>query len=308
VNVNPDAPHSNPFSDDTLKGLDWVRFVFKIAAQLDESRRNLAAAFQQYDPIIRAYADKGIGSLLVINQETIWANSPWVNNGDWRQYANALGDAAGQIAARYAPYGSRIAYEIWNEGDLPQNPASVHVEPENFAIVLDRVAATIRQAAPQSPRIFGGLATGPGTAIQYVRRCQNALGGTLPVEAIAIHPYGRWATRAPFDWGQHFGTLSEALAEFRAALPGFPLWITELGVAADTPIGPEHYRTIADYMQDVHQHIAERHLAQAPVLIWFAWSDLMRNAGIVDGNGQPKPFVHDVFKAVRNGELDTFHF
>lgn len=306
VNVNPDAPHSNPFEDDTLKGLDWVRFVFKVAAQLDPARRNLGAAFAQYDPIIRAYADKGVGSLLVLNQETVWGNSPWNGNNDWNGYANMLAETSRQVAAHYASYGARVAYEIWNEGDLPQNPASVFVPPDAFAIVLRRVAEAIRAESPQSKLIFGGLATGPGSAIAYVRQCKAALGGNLPVDAIGIHPYGRWATRAPFDWGSHFGTLADAFREFGQAFPGVPLWITEIGVAADTSIGPEHYAAVADYMKDVYQHVGERWTQQVPVLIWFAWSDLMRNAGIVDGNGNRKAHVYDVFKQVRNGELTTF--
>jgi hypothetical protein len=306
VNVNPDAPHSNPFQDDTLKGLDWVRYVFKVAAQLDPARRNLGAAFAQFDPIVRAYANKGAGSLLVLNQETVWGNAPWTGNNDWNGYANMLAETARQVAAHYASFGSRVAYEIWNEGDLPQNPASVFVPPEAFAIVLRRVAEAVRAESPQSKLIFGGLATGPGSAIAYLQRCKAALGGAWPVDAIGIHPYGRWATRAPFDWGSHFGTLGDAYREFQQAFPDMPLWVTEIGVAADTPIGPEHYHAIADYMRDVYQYTGERWGQQVPVLIWFAWSDLMRNAGIVDGNGNPKAHVYDVFKLVRNGELTQF--
>jgi hypothetical protein len=49
--------------------------------------------------------------------------------------------------------------------------------------------------------------------------------------------------------------------------------------------------------------VGERHVAHVPVLIWFAWSDLMRNAGIVDSHCRRKPQVFLAFRAVRNGEV-----
>jgi hypothetical protein len=247
MNVNPDAPNSNPFEDDSLKGLDWVRFVFKVDAQIDPGRRNLAAAFAQYDPIITAYAAHGVGSLLILNQETVWGNAPW-HGGDWNEYAGRLAGAAGQIAAHYAHLGDRIAYEIWNEGDVSENTPSIFVPAATFAQILRQTAVAIRAAAPQAKIVFGGLAAGPPRDVNYVLACRQALGGELPVDAIGLHPYGRWAVRRPFDgWG--FGTLQDALAAFERALPGVPLWITEIGVPGD--LGEEHYPAIAGYLRDV---------------------------------------------------------
>ena len=82
-----------------------------------------------------------------------------------------------------------------------------------------------------------------------------------------------------------------------------PFWITELGVAADNEIGPQFYPAIGDYMKDVYSYVGERYTDLVPVVIWFAWSDWMRNAGIVDKNGQRKPQVYAAFRAVRNREL-----
>jgi methionine-rich copper-binding protein CopC len=299
MNINPDAPHSNPVDSDALRGMDWVRFVFKLAARENPAERDdINHAFAQYDPLIRKYNNKGVKSLIVLNQETVWGNAPWTGNNDWRTYGNQLARVARQIAERYREYGEQVAYEIWNEGDLPQNPASVFVEPEQFAVVLKIVAETIRVASPQSPLVFGGLATGPNQGIAYLHRCLKALGGIWPVDAIGIHPYGRWATRAPFDWGQQFGTLAQAFAEYENNFPDIPFWITEIGVAADNEIGSQHYAAVADYLTDVYQHIGEQHTHIAPVVIWFAWSDWMRNAGIVTQDGSHKAHVYDAFQAV----------
>ncbi len=304
MNINPDAPHSNPMDNDDLKGLEWVRFVFKLAARHNPAERgNIEAAFAQYDPLIQKYNRMGIKSLVILNQETIWGRGPWTGNNDWRGYGDELADAAAKIARRYRRYGKQVAYQIWNEGDLPNNPASVFVPPAHFAVVLQKVAAAIRQESPESPIVFGGLATGPQQSVAYLKACKQALNGPWPVDAIGIHPYGRWATKAPFDWGQHFGPLSEAFELYRREIPDMPFWITEMGVAADTEIGPVHYAQIADYLKDVYRYVEQRYVELVPVAIWFAWSDWMRNAGIVRKDGQRKEHVYAAFRAMRNREL-----
>lgn len=304
MNINPDAPHSDPVDSGELKGMDWVRWVFKLAARHNPAERtDINAAFKQFDPLVKKYMDQGVKSLIVLNQETVWANSPWYGSNDWGTYANELAKVARQIAERYAKYGDKVGYEVWNEGDLPNNPASVYVPPEHFAVVLQRTAKAIREVSPDSPLVFGGLASGPGKGIPYLQTCLAAMGGTWPVDGIGIHPYGRWGSKAPFDWGQTFGTLDEAFAQYRQAFGNFPLWITEIGVAADNEIGPQYYAEIGEYIRDVYKTVASRYVQQVPVLIWFAWSDLMRNAGVVDNRGQRKSGVYEAFVAVRNREF-----
>lgn len=304
MNVNPDAPHSNPYDNDDLKGMDWVRFVFKLDARVNVAERgDINKAFAQYDPIVRSYNKMGVKTLFIINQETIWGSAPWKSGSGWRGYADKLAETAHQIAAHYGRYGDQVGYEIWNEGDMPNNPASVFIPAEQFAVILKEAAGAIRAQSPDSPLVFGGLATGPEEGIAYLKKCKAALNGPWPVDAIGIHPYTRWATRAPFDWGKHYGTLGDAFAKYRAAFPDMPFWITELGVADDNEIGSQFYQDIADYLKDVYNHVTERHTDLVPVVIWFAWSDWMRNAGIVDKNGQRKPHVYPAFRAVRNREL-----
>ncbi len=304
MNVNPDAPHSNPYDNDDLKGMDWVRFVFKLDARVNLAERgNLDKAFAQYDPIVRSYSKMGVKTLFVINQETIWGSSPWKSNSGWRSYATDLANIAGQIARHYRRYGEAVGYEIWNEGDKPNNPSSVFVPADKFAIILQAVVDAIRAESPESPLVFGGLATGPEEGIAYLQKCKAALNGPWPVDAIGIHPYTRWATRAPFDWGQHYGTLGDAFAQYKAAFPDMPFWITELGVADDNEIGPQFNQEIGDYLKDVYGHVSERYTDLVPVVIWFAWTDWMRNAGILDKNGSRKPQVYAAFRAVRNREL-----
>ena len=304
MNINPDAAHSSPLQEGLLRGFNWVRFPYKAA----DKHRTVAAGFSEYDPIIQGYANQGVGSLVVLNQQTVaGSDAPWPQNnwaGMVHQYADKFAKAAGEIAAHYAHLGEKVAYQIWNEGDNPATPwVSVHVPPEHFAVILSRAAQAIRAAAPGSLIVFGGLSTGPDQAAAYVRACQQELGGSLPVDAIGLHPYGRWATQRPFpDWS--FGRLDDAFAILKRAVPDIPVWITEIGIPGHAnPIGEQHYPTIANYMRDIYTTVANQHANQVPVIIWFAWSDNMENAGIVTANGQPKAHIFDAFAAVRDRQI-----
>lgn len=317
MNINPDATHGNPMDGDELKGLDWVRFPFKLSARPNPAERgDIAKAFAQYDRIVGQYAQKGTNSLIILNQETVGENPPWEFKvgdevthpysdkvSDWQEYAGRYAAVARQIAAHYrdAGHGQHIAYQIWNEGDKKNNPASAYLKPEHMAIILDEAQKVVRAEVPGTKIIFNGMATGPGETIDYLKKVKKALNGRFPVDAVGIHPYTRWATRPPFtDWGVQFGTLSQAFSEYRAHFPDTPFWITEIGIAADNEIGPEHYPAVADYMEDVYTHVAKVHTDLIETLIWFAWSDEMRNAGVVDRQGQRKEHVFKVFESVRD--------
>lgn len=304
MNINPDAPHSNPVDSDDLKGMDWVRFVFKLDARVNVAEHgDLSKAYAQYDPMIHAYNKMGIKSLIILNQETIWGKAPWAGGHDWEGYATDLANTAGKIADHYKGYKEQVAYQVWNEGDKQNNPASVYLEPGQMALIVGRTAAAIRAVSPDSPIIFNGMATGPETSCAYLKKVETVLGGRLPVDAIGIHPYTRWATKAPFDWGNQYGTLAQAFEVYRRELPGYKFWITEIGVADDNEIGSQFYGEIGDYMKDVYQYVGERGTDLVETLIWFAWSDWMRNAGVVTRDGARKDKVYSAFRAVRNREL-----
>lgn len=293
MNVNPDV---HPPDAERLRGLTWVRFPYKASAK----HRNVDQAFNdEYRTLIQTYANAGIKSLIILNQETEWGNAPW-HNGNWPGYAASLARAARRIAEQAAPFGDMVAYQIWNEGDSdPSNPSAIGVSPENFAPVLQQTAAAIRAVKPDATIVFGGLNTGPENAVAYARRVRDLLGGRLPVNALAYHPYGRYVDFDPF-YGKQFGRLDDALRAFNQAFPDLPLWITELGIANDTPIGPEHYEKIARYMREVVTAVASRHAKNVPVLIWFAWSDHMRNAGVTTASGELKAHIGDAFQALVN--------
>ncbi|MGD8858229.1 MAG: glycosyl hydrolase, partial [Chloroflexota bacterium] len=216
-------------------------------------------------------------------------------------YARGFAAAARAIAGRYADLGEEVAYEIWNEGDNPKTPqVSVYMAPQAYALLLDRTVTAIREAAPKARIILGGLATGPREAVDYVNKVQEALGGRLPVDAIGIHPYGRWIGKRPFPgWG--FGELAEVVEIFAEALPTFPLWITEIGIPGrEKPLPEEILPDVADYMLDLYRQMAARYAGWVEAILWYGWADSMENAGIVDESGRAKPALFKAFREVRD--------
>ncbi len=297
--MNINVPEAHGIDGDRLAGLEWVRYVFRAAAR----HRTVPEAFTLYDTLVQAYAEKGIRSLIILNQETVWGNGPW-DNGDWPSYGRQLADAARIIAKHYAVYGDQVAYQIWNEGDSVGNPSAVHAPADQFAGVLRDTAAAIRAAAPEAKIVFGGLNTGPDSAVAYAKRVRDLLGGKLPVDALAYHPYGRHAKTNFFGWPM--GKLRDAIRPFEQTFPDTPLWITEVGVESEHAIGPEHYGRIANYMGEMVEEIAVEHADYVPVLIWFAWNDVMRNAGMLTADGKEKPHVYDAYRTMRDWGIPQF--
>jgi hypothetical protein len=289
MNLNPDI---HPLDLERLRGLAWVRFVIKAA----DVGRTVDQAFQnQYRALIQSYTNAGIRCLLILNHETEHGNTPWIN-GNWPAYAAPFGRSAGRIAELTASFGDMVAFQIWNEGDSgPENLSARGVKADDFAPALDAAAGAIKQANPRAKVVFGGLNTAPDNAVAYVRRVRERLNGRLPVDALAYHPYGRFVHTDPF-YNQQFGTLKAAIEPFKQAFPNLPLWITEIGVADNNPIGPEHYAKIAGYMREFVNELADNQSDHVPVLIWFAWSDGMRNAGITTVGGQLKEHVGDAYR------------
>ncbi len=302
MNISPDAAHSNPQDVGVLTGIDWVRFPFKAA----DKKRPVSESFAEYDPIVKAYAKKGIGTLFVLNQQTVAGkNAPWLNGGDWDAYAGQFATAAGEITSHYAHLGDKVGFEIWNEEDNQDTPwVSVYVPPKHYAKLLWRTASAIRTVSPDSKVIFGGLSTDHAEAGSYVKQVQRALGGDLPVDAVGIHPYGRWPGKRPFrGWG--FGSLNRELNGFAEQIPDKPLWITEIGIVGeDKPLPEDSHQAVAQYMRDFYKTVANNHSDQVEAVIWFAWSDNMQNAGIVRADGTAKSEILDAFIAVRDRKLE----
>lgn len=289
INLNIRHPVGQPQDVSQLKDVAWVRYVYSAAA----SHESIEQAFATYDPVVDGYNAVDVRSLLILNQETFWGHAPW-NNGDWARYGEDFAAAITPIVQRYR--GKQVAYEVWNEGDI-RGKSSIYVEPKDFAPFLATVSRAIRANDPDAPIIFGGLAAGASEAAAYVQGVQQALGGTLPVDAIGIHPYGQWTpnfAQKP-TWGGWFGKMDEYMRHLHEALPGMTFWMTEIGVSEAVNFPAEQYPMVQKFMQGVYDLLSTQYAGVAPVLMWFAWSDVMRQAGIVDSNNTPKGSVYEQF-------------
>lgn len=294
VNPNPNDPNdvtSKPRDATALKGLMWARMVFKVAAA---KFNKLTPAFEAYDPLIDQYRQLGVRTLLVLNQETFWGQGPWdrPSLGAWQTYAQGFAERIGKIAAHYR--GRNVAYQIWNEGDI-EGMSSIDVQPGFFAPVLKRAVTAIRDQDDEAPIVLGGLASGPEPTVAYIEQLRTALGGDLLVDAIGLHPYGRWPTTRPAIPTGWFGPLEPTLNDVIKASAGTPIWITEIGVSEEKGIGSAHWPAVADYVEETLTLVQRHYARHVPVVMWFGWSDWMRGAGIVDHSGNPKQPIYERF-------------
>jgi hypothetical protein len=289
INIDPNNPLGNPPAD-RLLGAGWVRFVFHV----DSRRETLEQAFTFYDPIIRAYSRGGTRILLILLQDTYVGNIPWLR-GDWLTYARGFGERAGLIARRYR--GQVAAYQIWNEQDVSGAPTSIPVTPEDYAVLLLESARAISLNDPAAQVISGGLASDAANAADYMLRVRGALDGVLPVDGIAVHPYGHLPPGddvAPFEgWG--FGSLDTYLQRFVNTFPRLPIWITEIGVARVDVTNQSYWPRIGNYMEKTISFVRDTYAYAVKAVMWFAWSDSMDEAGIVNNNQQPKGAIFSAF-------------
>jgi|GEM_PF-4454319 len=276
-----------------LNRSQWVRFPFTSSPRYFES---LAAAFAFFDPVIDTYTSLGVKVLLVINHETYGEALNWdwglMDTAQWRAYTNEFVAVLTQIVQRY---GNRVAgYEIWNEGDVELgNPAAVPISPADYAPMLQQSARVIRQYAPQSRIIVGGLLDASG---QYIQGVQQALGGSLPVDAIAIHPYGRGAPDDNTVFSS-FGNLTNVIEAYQRVAPNIPLWITEIGAVGDN--SPSRWAEAGRYMEKLFRYVQTTHYDTVDTIMWYAWSDAMhpevRTNGLVTDQQVPKEPLYDLF-------------
>ena len=295
VNIDPVNPHGTPPSPETLRDCQWVRLVF--VGQLYQ--RPLEQAFAYYDPIINAYNDLGVNVLLVLNQQTYGDGTGYdlrnMDAGRWASYTNEFVAVVEQITHHY---GNRVAaYEIWNEGDVPHNPASIYIPPAHYAPLLDRSASSVRRNAPRSKVIVGGLVGGSGISARYVRDTRTALGGALPVDGIGVHPYGMGAPGVDNPYAP-FGSVQWVFDALHAVAPNVPLWLTEFGALGSRD--QQFWHDAAAYMHAMFDYLRTMP-HKVPVAIWWAWSDAMHfeggTNGLVGMDGQPKQPIYDTFFA-----------
>jgi len=306
LNLEPASPHHHPHRAPTveeLKSVGWVRLVFKDHDRLDLTRDQ---AFDHYGRIIDRYREAGIKTLLILNWESFGGAGRWISD-DLTEITAGFAEYVREVAQHFN--GRVAAYQIWNEGDAPAgNQTSVHLEPEQYGPVLLRAGRTIKAVDRDALVVFGGLMQGAQNVVNYVQRTREHMQGEWPVDAVAVHPYGQH----PIDdipglpLANH-GKLRNYLTQVTGGLPGIPIWITEIGVPLGGVVQPQaddssfHWDKIAAYLRAVYAEVEQDFGAQVPVVLWFAWSNKMEGAGIVDTQDKPRGEIYEAFFQVVRG-------
>ena len=222
------------------------------AAYLDELKTRVADA-----------RERGLGVVVLFAQSPGWASGhpeepgyPPVA-GHLKDYARVLV----RLADALESVGPVLAWEVWNEPNSTEFwPAYVGRERADtfvlvpleaaaeYAALLKAAYTAMKQTHPQAVVLGGSLASAD---VAYLEDLWEAFGDTVPMDALALHPYARVDERE----GPHYGYAQypdqcnediddlsppwcferglEIVRDFLKA-QGFdrPLWLTEFGVSS----------------------------------------------------------------------------
>lgn len=313
LNIDIDNPRGNPPTSelsDTLRA-QTVRFTYR-----DNSNGPApeAETLNRYRQKIAEMAEAGVTSLIILTNESLPGNpASTAGDGEWDAYISRFRERAGLLAEAFAFW--QPAFQIWNEPDYtaPTSSYDPTLRPAVFARLLRHCHEAIKAANGSLLVVTAGLASGNPAWLQQVI---TYLGGRLPADAIAIHPYGQ---RPEPDWPDSswgFGYVGHLIGVYQQ-VSSLPQWITEAGVntggvvtAAQVgnerryvllspPAADEHgepdiaitsNQLQADYLVRLYNAIREKHSAVVQRVYWFCYSDgMVPPFGLRDSNNTPKP-------------------
>jgi hypothetical protein len=251
INIDPsNAQYGNPSHDAAAAlGASWVRIEYKDMAPAGQPPTSAALSFYHSAAAAMASASPPVSVLMILDYSAL-VGHPGPDDSDevWAAYNAAFAERCAAVVEAMGPLVA--AYEVWNEPDLPSVgdvPAhrfgpllgaaykAIHaafarsVEPRhansssadlprnntvgNNKAHAEKTVAVAGSASSWPSNgvtvVLGGLASGDPS---YVSAVQAAAGGTLPADAVGIHPYGQRPTPdwpSP-TWG--FGVLTDLLA------------------------------------------------------------------------------------------------
>jgi hypothetical protein len=295
LNIDPNNPKGNPAPAELRElGVELVRYTYhdpSAGVQLDPDKANF------FSQRVKSYREAGIGSLLILTYDTYPSRpAPDAPDVEWDTYIERFSRRAGQIAQLLAPW--QPAFQVWNEPDHPIHPGYVPTLREAvFGRMLRRTQAAIKNINPNLLVVAGGLAAGNPT---WLTRVIQSLGGELPADVVAFHPYGQrpdpdWPRP---DWG--FGLVSNLLNDYYRAGKNKPLWITEMGIKEED-LG-NNREQVAEFVRRYYRAITTRHSSQVQQFFWFCYSDgMVPTFGLRDSANNRKP----AYQAYRETALTT---
>jgi spore coat protein H len=288
LNIDPANPKGNPtIAELRSLGVKAVRYSYKDASggsQLDPQRLRF------YADHLQGLTQANIDALIILTYET-YPGAPIhpVSDQVWDNYIAAFAQRAGQLAQALAPL--RPTFQVWNEPDLPPHPEYIRTMPEAvFGRMLRRTYDAIKAAAPPTRVITAGLGSGNWNWLANVISSQK---GTLPADAIAIHPYGQRPEPAwpSSTWG--FGYVGNLILNYQR-VTNLPIVISEIGEQhLDRP-------QQAEYLWRFYRTITGQFSGSVERVCWFCYSDgMVPPFGLLDINNSPKP-AYQTFRTLAN--------
>ncbi|KPK04153.1 MAG: hypothetical protein AMJ56_17950, partial [Anaerolineae bacterium SG8_19] len=279
LNIDPRNLHGNPDAKELNRlGVETVRFTFKDPTGGTRPDEDILHFYREQ---LEALSKASISSLVILNAES-YRGKPAADASAaaWTEYITGFARRAAELAAALAHW--RPSFQIWNAPDLPQPQPNYDpiLSEERFGRLLEQSYATITAVDPGLMVIGGGLVS---CRPDWLARVRQSLGGALPVDAVAIHPY----TTRPYsdwpapDWGT--GYLGDLLDGYRQ-VTNQPFWITEIGVAYLDDEGQ------AEYLRRFYQAVETEFSDRVAQVYWFCYADGMAHPyGLVDQMHRPKP-------------------
>jgi hypothetical protein len=286
LNIDPNNPTGNPDADQLRQlNVEMVRYTFHDKSGGDHLDQNMAEFFSQK---AREYHQAGIRSLIILTYDT-YPGWPALDapDSEWDSYIEHFARRAGQIASLLSPW--QPAFQVWNEPDHPAYPGyAPTLHPEVFGRMLRHTYNEIKAVDPNALVVTAGLVTGnPAWLTQVI----ESLGGDLPADIVAFHPYGQ---RPDPDWPHPdwlFGYVGNLLNAYYEAGKRRPIWITEMGVQEEH-LG-NNREQVAEFLRRYYRAITTRFSDKVGQLFWFCYSDgMVPTFGLTDQAGNPKPAFH----------------
>jgi hypothetical protein len=299
LNIDPRNPQGDPVPKELRAlGVRTVRFTFKDPTPGGRPGQD-AVHFYRWQ--VEALAEAGIDSLVVLNAETC-PGPPRASAPDegWGAYIDRFAGRATAIAKALEAW--RPAFQVWNAADLT-SPQRGHERafgrgyqpgpsPATYGQLLQGTHQAIKAADAGLKVITAGLVSGQP---DWLAEVAQSLGGDLPADAVALHPYDNRpspAWPAP-DWGT--GYVGDLFAAYRE-ITRLPLWVTEIGL--DTPDDELQ----AAYLRRFYGAVTDGFGGVVPHVFWYCYSDGMAYPfGLVTHSGRPKP-AHRAYRELAVGK------
>lgn len=291
-------------------GAAWVRL--DVDWSLVEDTRG-SYEWSHVDRVVDAARDRDLEVLALLAYTPAWARPAGTSTQAPPDDPSLFASFAFAAAERYRPRGV-LAYEIWNEPNLPQfwEPRP---DPAAYVILLGAASAAVHRAAPDSTVLSGGLAPasdgerdGEIDPHTFLRQLYQ-LGAAPLTDGVAVHPYSYPAT--PLQPGTSEWNTFQQLPELRATMVEHGdadgrLWLTELGAPTGSSSAAVDEQLQADIVLEAVARAAESEWT-GPVFVYAirdAGTDLddrEDNFGLLRRDFSPKPAFLRLRDALRDG-------